>query len=1180
MKRLIVSCLFMFFLSGFAAGQVFTFECICDTISGTDCDICNTTITGRSFNGLLILKNGTPFKWIDQPYTQKRTSSDAIIFLEQIPTPDQIQIALFQTQFATMGDFLDSTFCFCGMVDSAAVVTDTAYYQQWRENSVDLTQRVNANFINTSDIQFTLTDDPGAELETEVTAEIPVNAVQYSEIQQAAANTLIGNPTGGTADLQEITLGAGLSFSAGALTASGFLLDGGNTTGATVIAGTNDANALELETNGVSRVNITGGATTGGKITVTGVTANTNTIDDALILQTNSATSAATGFGSRILFRGESTAADNRDMAYMSAYWNQANDVNRTARIDFGLVQSAGAIGTVATLTGLNSGTLLLNGTQFFGTQIQPSANFTVGGTSGTITIGGSTGLNVISSSSTSSSAISISANLNTSTAVGGIEIGGGVTYAQTSNTRNYMNFGYNFSPTSGTAVHNSLVFGGTINQTGGANGIVRAVYDNRTLTAAADYRSFDIAVNSANAHGIYQSGTSTKNAFAGNTIIGATTTPAQTLHVAGTARITGSSGTATTIAGRDADGDISAVKLGSGLAFSNDTLTVTASGGDGIYGGDGTLPATGTDVTMGPESLRFYTNTSSGTTRDMIRLVTPYSSDDAFTNYISCIAPADSFKIYSFDNGTYLREAGGYLDIATTGNNDIYQSAGGKILVTADSVQVSDIDTTITLNGIVGLNSVNTLKQIQGTANWQILKWSSGKWRLGVDSTGSGGITSLNGLTGATQTFATGTSGTDFGISSASTTHTFNLPTASSSNRGALSTTDWSTFNGKIGGSGTSGQVAYFNGAGTITSNSGFVYNGTEAGIGIAASSAAALYVKQSSATSGIRLQQDGAGTAEMRMYISAGSWLENTAGNLSLKSAGQAYYYGVGGSSFIRQHEFIATSNITSVFNGSSVVDIGGTFAPTASGGSFQFLNLKTVVNQTGSADGIIRGIAIGPTLTAVTTGFYGIEYIPSTQHFLWQASGTGVQSHLIGNLGIGTGTTSPAAKIQVVGNGATSGTYGLIVTNSGAATATASLVVRDDSRVGVGTNAPGAGLDVQNSFMAGNSVQYSGDITPTTIGANQNDYSPTGWSTCSVARLSASAAYDITGLTNGTDGRIAYLVNVGSFNITLKNASGSSSAANRFAIAADIVIVPDGGVTLIYDSTSSLWRCVGKN
>ena len=59
-------------------------------------------------------------------------------------------------------------------------------------------------------------------------------------------------------------------------------------------------------------------------------------------------------------------------------------------------------------------------------------------------------------------------------------------------------------------------------------------------------------------------------------------------------------------------------------------------------------------------------------------------------------------------------------------------------------------------------------------------------------------GITAINSLTGAAQTLATNGSGTDFNISSVGTTHTFNLPTASATNRGALSTTDWSTFNNK----------------------------------------------------------------------------------------------------------------------------------------------------------------------------------------------------------------------------------------------------------------------------------------------------------------------------------------------------------------------------------------------
>jgi hypothetical protein len=66
------------------------------------------------------------------------------------------------------------------------------------------------------------------------------------------------------------------------------------------------------------------------------------------------------------------------------------------------------------------------------------------------------------------------------------------------------------------------------------------------------------------------------------------------------------------------------------------------------------------------------------------------------------------------------------------------------------------------------------------------------------VLTTFSTGVNALNGLTSQVQYFATGTSGTDFAISSATDTHTFNLPTASASNRGALSSADWSTFNGK----------------------------------------------------------------------------------------------------------------------------------------------------------------------------------------------------------------------------------------------------------------------------------------------------------------------------------------------------------------------------------------------
>jgi len=52
------------------------------------------------------------------------------------------------------------------------------------------------------------------------------------------------------------------------------------------------------------------------------------------------------------------------------------------------------------------------------------------------------------------------------------------------------------------------------------------------------------------------------------------TVSPAQTLHVQGTMRVTGSDGTATSLMGRDADGDVSAVSLASGLTMPGGVLT------------------------------------------------------------------------------------------------------------------------------------------------------------------------------------------------------------------------------------------------------------------------------------------------------------------------------------------------------------------------------------------------------------------------------------------------------------------------------------------------------------------------------------------------------------------------------------------------------------------------------
>jgi len=109
------------------------------------------------------------------------------------------------------------------------------------------------------------------------------------------------------------------------------------------------------------------------------------------------------------------------------------------------------------------------------------------------------------------------------------------------------------------------------------------------------------------------------------------------------------------------------------------------------------------------------------------------------------------------------------------------------------------------------------------------------------VVTTFSKGLTSLNNLTRQVQFLATGTTGTDFNIASSTATHTFNLPTASATNRGVLSSADWTTFNNKqnaltnpITGTGASGQVAFFNGTTSLTGTNNFFWDTANNRLGI----------------------------------------------------------------------------------------------------------------------------------------------------------------------------------------------------------------------------------------------------------------------------------------------------------------------------------------------------------
>lgn len=116
------------------------------------------------------------------------------------------------------------------------------------------------------------------------------------------------------------------------------------------------------------------------------------------------------------------------------------------------------------------------------------------------------------------------------------------------------------------------------------------------------------------------------------------------------------------------------------------------------------------------------------------------------------------------------------------------------------------------TLFAYISTNQISTITLAAGTNIVVTTNGSTFTISVSNSASGSGGITNLDGMTNVWQLFSVGTSGSDFNLSTNSgTNHVWNLPTASAIVRGALSSSDWSTFNNKLATNGNGGGLIGF---------------------------------------------------------------------------------------------------------------------------------------------------------------------------------------------------------------------------------------------------------------------------------------------------------------------------------------------------------------------------------
>ncbi len=140
-------------------------------------------------------------------------------------------------------------------------------------------------------------------------------------------------------------------------------------------------------------------------ISMSASVANTNTSATRLTLNSNSTGTPDVGFGSVLLFQGESSTTNAQEMVGLRAHWTTATHASREAAFSVQLGDNGSALSEVFTVNRSSDpdGAIIIgtgNSLQIDNDEFTPGLPYTINATSNNLTIGGSSGNTIIGGTS------------------------------------------------------------------------------------------------------------------------------------------------------------------------------------------------------------------------------------------------------------------------------------------------------------------------------------------------------------------------------------------------------------------------------------------------------------------------------------------------------------------------------------------------------------------------------------------------------------------------------------------------------------------------------------------------------------------------------------------------------------------------------------------------------------